>query len=330
MRLRKLSALAFAALSLTHAPRAAAQSPASPYGAPPAAWTRYTYPGDEFSVELPAMPTLEHTSRGFGRYPNHKIEKMRVFGLYSGGVIFFVAAYDRPHQSESLDDFTTYLRGTWELTPKGSAAAVGGFEGQSYGVAGRTGRFATNELYGEGRVFRTKRHAYLVLALAREAERPEVGRFLDSLALGSEPAGERVAEPARLPRMEPPPQGAQAAAGGDGAEALRLRREAEARRASGEGPFTSAEMTQRAVIVYKPEPGYTEEARRSNTSGVVRLRAVLGSAGEVKNISVLKWLPNGLTDRAVSAARRMLFFPALKDGRPASQYVVLEYNFNIY
>lgn len=321
--------LTLAALSL--APRAAAQEGArattSPYGAPPSAWTRYTYPGEEFSVELPSMPMLTHTVRVFGEPPNHRNAPMRVFGAYSGGVVFFVAAYDYPHKSESLDSFATYLRDAWELVPKG-AAALGGFEGKSYGVRGRAVRGVTRELYGEGRVFLTNRHAYFTLALAKEAGRPEVGRFLDSLTLGAGPAGERVAEPAPVPRMEPPPQGKTAREAV--AETLRLRREAEARGASADGPFVPKEMMEKALIVYKPEPGYTEEARKGNVRGVVTLRAVLGAAGKVRDVSVVKSLSKGLTERAVSAARRMLFFPAVKDGRPAAQYVVLEYHFNIY
>ena len=47
-------------------------------------------------------------------------------------------------------------------------------------------------------------------------------------------------------------------------------------------------------------------------------------------LSVVKDLPDGLTEMTVSAARRILFFPAVMDGRRVSQYVVLEYNFNIY
>jgi TonB family protein len=334
MRLTKglgpLLLLSLAAVSL--APRAAAaqegaRPQSSPYGAPPAAWTRYTYPGEEFSVELPAMPMLTHTVRGFGGPLNYQTEKGRVYGLYSGGIVFFVAAFDGPRKSESLDDFATHLRGAWELVPKG-AAALGGFEGKSYGVAGRTVRAATGEMYGEGRVFRTKRHAYFALALAREAGRPEVGRFLDSLTLGAAPAGERVSEPAPVPRMEPPPQGD--TDGDAGSETLRSRRGASARGASADGPFAPREMTQKALIVYKPEPGYTEEARRSHTRGTVRLRVVLGAAGEAKDISVIKGLPDGLTEKAAAAARRMLFFPAVKDGRPAAQHVILEYNFNIY
>jgi TonB family protein len=93
---------------------------------------------------------------------------------------------------------------------------------------------------------------------------------------------------------------------------------------------SSSDNLARSVITYKPEPGFTEEARRANISGVVRLRAVLSFNGQVEHILVLKRLSHGLTERAVEAARRIKFKPATINGLPVSQYIVLEYNFNIY
>jgi TonB family protein len=92
----------------------------------------------------------------------------------------------------------------------------------------------------------------------------------------------------------------------------------------------ASEVTRRAVITYRPEPNFTETARRNNVTGTVRLRAVLTASGQVTNISVLKGLPDGLTERAIAAARQIRFTPAQKDGRAVSQWVVIEYNFNIY
>src|SRR5215207_1208269 len=95
-------------------------------------------------------------------------------------------------------------------------------------------------------------------------------------------------------------------------------------------PFKQNEVTRKAVITFKPEPGFTEDARKNNVTGVVRLRAILHASGGIQGISVVKGLPDGLTEKAISAARQIRFTPAEKDGRSVSQYVVLEYNFNIY
>ncbi len=97
-----------------------------------------------------------------------------------------------------------------------------------------------------------------------------------------------------------------------------------------DGPFKQAGVTKKAAILSKPEPGFTEEARKNDVDGVVRLRAVLSSWGQVTKISVIEGLPDGLTEKAIAAARQIKFTPAQKDGRPVSQYIVLEYHFTIY
>jgi TonB family protein len=95
-------------------------------------------------------------------------------------------------------------------------------------------------------------------------------------------------------------------------------------------PFRANEVTRKAVITLKPEPQFTEEARKNNVTGLVKLRLLLSSGGSVGNISVVKGLPDGLTEKAIAAARQIRFTPAEKDGRKVSQWIVIEYNFNIY
>jgi TonB family protein len=92
----------------------------------------------------------------------------------------------------------------------------------------------------------------------------------------------------------------------------------------------SAEVTQRARVLHKPEPSYTESARKFSITGTVILRAIFSSTGEVKIVKVMRKLPHGLTQRALNAARNIRFTPAQKDGRPVSMWMQLEYNFNLY
>jgi periplasmic protein TonB len=103
--------------------------------------------------------------------------------------------------------------------------------------------------------------------------------------------------------------------------------------ADGDGfnrPFKGSEVEQRARLLSKPEPQYTEEARRNQISGTVTLRVVFSSAGEVVQIRALRTLPFGLTERAIAAARQIKFVPAMKSGQPVSVHMQLEYNFNLY
>jgi TonB family protein len=90
------------------------------------------------------------------------------------------------------------------------------------------------------------------------------------------------------------------------------------------------EVTQKAHILFSPEPQYTEPARKYQVSGTVVLSAILSSGGEVTDIRVVKGLPHGLTRASMEAVRRIRFEPALKDNRPVSQSIQVEYNYNVY
>ncbi len=98
----------------------------------------------------------------------------------------------------------------------------------------------------------------------------------------------------------------------------------------GERVYRVSEITQRAIVTFKPEPIFTEKARKKKAHGMLQMRVVLKSSGEVKVLNVLKRLPHGLTEQALEAAVRIRFRPALLDGKPVSQTVLLQYNFNRY
>ena len=99
---------------------------------------------------------------------------------------------------------------------------------------------------------------------------------------------------------------------------------------SGSGPLTASQVDQRARVLSKPEPQYTEEARQNQVIGTVMLRVVFSSEGQVDQIRAVRSLPFGLTERAIAAARQIKFVPAMKDGHAVSVHMQLEYNFNLY
>ena len=99
---------------------------------------------------------------------------------------------------------------------------------------------------------------------------------------------------------------------------------------SGSGPLRASQVDQKARILFKPEPQYTEEARQNQLSGTVMLRVVFSSEGQVDQIRAVRSLPFGLTERAIAAARQIKFVPAMKDGHAVSVHMQLEYNFNLY
>lgn len=94
--------------------------------------------------------------------------------------------------------------------------------------------------------------------------------------------------------------------------------------------FRPPQVQRKAQITFNPQPQYTEEARKNQVQGVVRISMVMTASGQVQNIRVVSGLPNGLTEKSLEAARLIRFIPAQKDGRNVSQYVTVEYNFRIY
>ena len=91
--------------------------------------------------------------------------------------------------------------------------------------------------------------------------------------------------------------------------------------------FGSSEVQKRARLLDAPAAAYPDEARAAKANGEVRLRLVLAADGTVKNIFPMKPLPYGLTDAAMNAARQIKFTPAVRNGRPASQFATLSYEF---
>jgi TonB family protein len=91
--------------------------------------------------------------------------------------------------------------------------------------------------------------------------------------------------------------------------------------------FGSGEVQTSARILETPLAEYTAEARATKTHGDVRLRLVLAADGTVKNVFPIKPLSHGLTESAMKAARQITFEPAVRNGKPASEFMTFVYEF---
>jgi TonB family protein len=94
--------------------------------------------------------------------------------------------------------------------------------------------------------------------------------------------------------------------------------------------YLGQEVSQKARILSRPEPQYTEAARKFQVSGTVVLKAVMAADGQMTDIRAVSRLPHGLTRASIEAARQIQFQPAMKDGRPVSQYIQIMYNYSVY
>lgn len=82
--------------------------------------------------------------------------------------------------------------------------------------------------------------------------------------------------------------------------------------------------------VYGPAPTYTPEAKEARIQGVVIVQAVIDAEGDVRDLTVLKGLPLGLSEAAAEAIRGWEFDPARDgDGNPLEVYYNLTINFTL-
>jgi TonB family protein len=87
------------------------------------------------------------------------------------------------------------------------------------------------------------------------------------------------------------------------------------------------DLMTRQVELVKPE--YTNEAIQAGTAGSVRLELTLDEQGRVMSVKTLAGLPNGLTEKAIAAAKNSTFTPASDNGRPVKGVGTINYNFKL-
>jgi TonB family protein len=82
--------------------------------------------------------------------------------------------------------------------------------------------------------------------------------------------------------------------------------------------------------IYKPEPDYSDEARKMGFQGVVVLWAVIGPDGRPAKLRVARSLGMGLDEKALEAVQHWRFEPARKDGLPVAAQIYVEVDFHIF
>ena len=82
--------------------------------------------------------------------------------------------------------------------------------------------------------------------------------------------------------------------------------------------------------IYRPDPEYSEEARKAKYQGTVVIDCTVGPDGRVYDMRVSRSLGMGLDEKAKEALRNWKFEPAKKDGQPVAVLVSIEVNFRLY
>ena len=261
-------------------------------------WRRVTAKDEEFSVLMPTVPS-GYVDLVTDRSGKRRLE--RIYSSYSEGSVYLVVSYDMDSVKDTLESFEAHHLYQGEITFERDIT-LDSFHGKQY-------KLKLGEVTGTLQIHVTKKHGYAVAIIQAVDDVPLAQYFLSSFSIVANDAGLQ-----RDATQGPPVKHASTIPQTDPAEA----------------PVSSKNVTRKAIVVSKPEPSYSDEARQAGITGTVVIRAVLSSSGEVTNMNVVRGLPKGLTEHAMAAARHLKFIPAIKDGRFVSYYVQLEYNFGLY
>jgi protein TonB len=84
------------------------------------------------------------------------------------------------------------------------------------------------------------------------------------------------------------------------------------------------------VVLYQPEPEFSEEARKAKVAGNVLVYLVVDENGKPQHVRVIRGIGLGLDEKAVEAVRNYKFKPAMKAGQPVAVEMNVEVNFQIF
>jgi TonB family protein len=254
------------------------------------AWIPFVPEGEEFSAIIPAPPTVLDETDNYIYRKDG--ERVLQHRDYSGygNGLVFIIESYKVRRPQRLMDALM------------ESNARGEFEREITinGLAAHQHRTTQSRSHKRVFSFVAKEHVYFVTLATLEETSPAADQFLSSLRL-------RTPQDliTRIPAFQP----------------------ADVKPVDIPG---TKDLTRKALIVWKPEPGYTAKARADQLTGTVVLEADFEPTGYVTNIKVIKGMNDGMSEKAIDVARNIRFFPAVKDGKLVSLHMTLEYNFNLF
>src|SRR2546421_2218651 len=278
-------------------------------------WIEVSPPGESFHVSMPNQPKVEIEKEG--AVSGHRYVALTGVATYTMWSITN-ANYRTDQDPDAYLDATAEL--LWEGLLKSAREQLDEkdrrFARMTYvrelspeGLPGREYTLTVGDLTGTTEFFGAREHIYVMLVMGKP---------------GGDWLREKFFASFRAPSDSPVPPAI--ASGGIGSGVRGVSPDP----TDYNRVFSGREVTQKARVLEKPEPTYTESARKFGVEGRVVLRAVFSKNGEVTNLHVASKLPHGLTQRAIEAASAIRFVPAMKDGQPVSMWMELQYNFNLY
>lgn len=84
------------------------------------------------------------------------------------------------------------------------------------------------------------------------------------------------------------------------------------------------------VVLFAPEPEFSEEARKAKVAGNVLVYLQVDTSGHPTHVRVLRGIGLGLDEKAMEAVRQYKFRPAMENGHPVAVEMNVEVNFQIF
>jgi periplasmic protein TonB len=84
------------------------------------------------------------------------------------------------------------------------------------------------------------------------------------------------------------------------------------------------------VVLFAPEPEFSEEARKAKVAGNVLVYLQVDTSGHPIHVKVLRGIGLGLDEKAMEAVRQYKFKPAMENGKPVTVEMNVEVNFQIF
>lgn len=98
---------------------------------------------------------------------------------------------------------------------------------------------------------------------------------------------------------------------------------------TGGGVYKPGNGVSNPVPIYRPEPQYSEEARKAKWQGAVLLSLVVDENGKPQQIKVIRPLGLGLDEKAIEAVMQWKFKPGTLNGKPVAVAAQIEVTFRL-
>jgi hypothetical protein len=275
-----------------------------------ASWIRIASESGDFSIEIPSHYKSYFNKDGFtdasvGSSTSYQFRNMRVINCIIKGALISVESYDAPKSAlNALYDSDVYKK-----------EDIGKSELSIDKIKIKQIVKTTSKYYLVRRYFVVGPAVYVLTAAAKTGETEEIKRFLNSAHFGTDVAS--LANATRLSKL----------AFTDTTVDLDLNLPP-----SGKLPNQPIDSNDpnALVILNKPKPIYTDEARTNNVQGTIYLNLTFADDGFISHIVVKSALPRGLLRQSLLAAMRIKYLSAHKGGIPVSVDQLMQYGFGIY